>query len=114
MKNEMIYDTNGNLINVKGFDGSNSKRTYDKHNNIIFDEGIGNKSLKPFWNKWDRYYSEDGLIEEVHFSDNSGYWYEERYNKLGRCIDHVNSHLAKSKEVKFRGEEYLYGNVIPY
>jgi hypothetical protein len=111
MKNKTTYDTNGNLTYSEECNGSYSKRTYNEQGDIIYDEGIGNKSLKPFWNKWDRYYNEDGS-KEIHFSDNSGYWYEERFNKLGRCVDHVNSHLAKSKEVEFRGEQYLYGKVL--
>jgi hypothetical protein len=88
----------------------NIKRTYDETGNIIFEEGIGNKSSKPFWNKWERYYHKDGS-REIHFKDNTGYWYEERFNKCGKCIDHVNSYLAKAKNVEFRGEEYLYGIV---
>jgi hypothetical protein len=107
------YDEQGNLIFADWGNGSFSKRTYDEKGNIIFDEGIGNKSFKPYWNKWDRYYSKEGFLKEIHFSDSTGYWYEERYNKNGRIIDHVNSHLAKSKDVKFKGEEYIYGNVIP-
>jgi hypothetical protein len=117
IKNELgiveEYDSNGNLTYYSSGDGSYSKRTYDEKGNIIFDEGIGNKSFKPYWNKWDRYYSKEGFLQETHFSDSTGYWYEERYNKNGRIIDHVNSYLAKSKDVKFKGEEYIYGNFIP-
>jgi hypothetical protein len=109
---ERTYNEQGQLILTKNADGSSSKRTYNEQGDIIFDEGIGNISLKPFWHKWERYYHVDGS-REIHFSNNENYWYEERFNKNGKCIDHVNSHLAKAKDVKFRGEEYLYGQVTP-
>jgi hypothetical protein len=124
MKTEKIYDLEGNvilestynekgqLIQMNGSNGSLSNRTYNEQGDIIFDEGIEVQSLKPFWNKWERYYHVDGS-KEIHFSDNTGYWYEERFNKCGKCTDYVNSHLAKRKNVEFRGEEYLYGKVTP-
>ena len=110
---QYTYDDEGKLISANGADGSSSKRTYNEQGHIIYDEGIGNKSLKPFWYKWDRYYSKEGYLEETHFSSSNGDWYEERYNKCGRIIDFVNHHLAKAKEVKFKGERYIYGEVIP-
>ena len=109
---ESTYNEKGQLIQMKGSDGSLSNRTYNEQGDIILEEGIGNKSLKPFWNKWERYYYPDGS-KEIHFSDNTGYWYEEGWNKCGKCTDHVNSHLAKRKNVEFRGEKYLYGKVTP-
>jgi hypothetical protein len=108
--NKHQYDEKGNLIFADWGNGAYSKRTYNEKGDIIFDEGIGNKSLKPFWVKWERYYHEDGS-REIYLKDNTGYWYEEKINKCNRVVDHVNSHLAKAKNVKFRGEEYLYGKV---
>jgi hypothetical protein len=111
---KLVYDQNDRLIFADwGHDGSYSKRTYNEQGHIIYDEGIGNKIAKPFWDKWDRYYSKEGHLEETHFRGCNGDWYEERYNKEGRIIDFVNNYLAKAKDVKFKGERYIYGEVIP-
>jgi hypothetical protein len=114
---KLVYDQNDNLIYADwGHDGSYSKRTYNEQNEIIFDEGIaeykGKKGYKPYWLKWERYYNADGS-KEVYYNDNSGCWYETRINKCGRTIDFVNNYLAKAKDVKFKGERYIYGEVIP-
>ena len=110
--NRFQYDEKGNLIFIDWGNGAYSKRTYNEKGDIIYDEGIGNKSLKPFWVQWERYYHKDGS-REIYLKDNTGYWYEEKINKCGRVVDHVNSYLAKAKDVKFKGEKDLYGKVIP-
>jgi hypothetical protein len=106
------YDQNGNPTYLDFGKGSYSKRTYNEKGEIIFDEGIGNKSFKPYWYKWERYYFGDGS-KEVHHSRSDGYWEESRYNKCGKCTDYMNSIRAKRKDPVSIGELHLYGKVIP-
>ena len=71
--NSEKYDERGNLIYIEWGNGGYSKRTYDKYNEIILDEGIGNKNAKPYWDMWDRVHNEDGTIS-VHHTSHDGYW----------------------------------------
>ena len=106
------YDQNGNPTYLDFGKGSYSKRTYNERGEIIFDEGIGNKNLKPYWYKWDRYYFEDGS-KETHFTMSDGYWEESRSNKCGKCTDFMNSYMARGKNPVSRGELYYHGKITP-
>ena len=87
------YNKDGLLIHHENHDGSYSKRTYDEYNNIVLDEGIGNKSFKAYWNKWDRTYLEDGS-QTVHLTRSDGWWEKYRMDE-DYTYDYKNSNNKK-------------------
>jgi hypothetical protein len=95
------YNKEGLLICNENSNGSFSKRTYDEYNNIVFDEGIGNRSLQPYWYKWERTYLEDGS-QEVYITNSEGWWEKYRFDE-DYTYDFENSNDIKyDKKPRFK------------
>jgi len=91
---EKTYDQNGNLIQFKNEKaGYYRNYTYDEHNNTIYEEGLGDKNLQPYWIKWERTYNEDGS-QFVHQTTSYGYWEKYRVDE-DFMYDFVNSNKRK-------------------
>lgn len=104
---EQTYDQNGNLIQLKNEEaGYYRNYTYDERNNVIYEEGLGDKNLQPYWRKWERIYNEDGS-QTIHQTTSYGYWEKSRMDN-DFIYDFVNSNkrkIDKYERFKIPGKE---------
>ncbi|MBN2547043.1 MAG: hypothetical protein JXB50_14675 [Spirochaetes bacterium] len=88
-----FYDVNGNLIEKRLFDHKNNflhvteKYFYDKNNNIIKKEKI-NANLKDFDCEYEKNYSDDNLlIEELYYQDTGVHRIIYKYKDIKRVFE---------------------------
>ena len=83
IRDNSIYDTNGNIIYHEDSNGYWRKREYDTNgNNIYYEQSDG------YWEKFE--YDEQGNL--IYSEDSNGYWRKREYDTNGNQIYYEDSY----------------------